>query len=44
MGKTAPERVKLLKEDYKDKSFVESMIFRWHDDFKKGRLSAEQRS
>lgn len=41
LGKTAPETVKLMKEAYKDKCFGESTIFRWHGDFKKGRLSAE---
>ena len=40
-GKTDPKIVKLLNETYKDKCFSESMIFRWYDDLKKNRLSAE---
>ena len=39
LGKMAPENVKLMKEAYKD--FGESMIFRWHSDFKTECLSAE---
>ena len=37
LGKTTPETVKLIKDVYKVKCFGESMIFRWHGDFKKER-------
>ena len=29
-----------MKKAYKDQRFGEFMIFSWHDDFKKGHLSA----
>ena len=36
LGKTAPETIKLMKEAYKQIN-----DYRWHDDFRKGKLSAE---
>ena len=39
--KTGPETFKLMKDAYKEKCFNESTIFRWHSNFKKGRLSAK---
>ena len=41
MGKAVPETIKLIKKAYEDKRFGESMIFRWHGDFKKERLSTK---
>lgn len=41
MNKITPEIVKLMKGTYKEKYFGESMIARWHGDFKNVRFSAE---
>ena len=38
LGKTTPKRFKLMKEDYKDNCFNESIIFKWPGDLKKGCL------
>ena len=37
----APEIIEFMKKAYKDNFFGESTIFCWHNDFKKGCLSAE---
>ena len=39
--KALPKTVTLMKEDYKEKCFSESTIFRWQGDLKKGCLSVE---
>ena len=35
LDKTASETVKLMKEAYNEKYFDESLVFKWHGDFKK---------
>ena len=40
-GKIVPEKVKIMKEAFKDKYFDESAIFKWYEDLKNGLLFAK---
>ena len=40
LGKTVPKTVKLTKEIYEQKCFGAYTIFRWNENFIKGRFSA----